>query len=95
VLIAGCSTPTAALQSIHGVLVAVDSSSIQRVNSFTLRGDDGRELTFSVAPDFNQSAASGPPMTPGHMRQHMALAEPVTVSYREEGGRLVALSATD
>jgi hypothetical protein len=29
------------------------------------------------------------------MRQHMALAEPVTVTYREEGGSLVALSATD
>jgi hypothetical protein len=29
------------------------------------------------------------------MRQHMALADPVTVTYRDEGGRLVALSATD
>jgi hypothetical protein len=34
-------------------------------------------------------------MSPGHMRQHMALADPVTVTFREEGGRLIAVSATD
>jgi hypothetical protein len=34
-------------------------------------------------------------MTPGHMRQHMALADPVEVTYRDDNGTLVALTAVD
>jgi hypothetical protein len=74
-------------------LLDVVSPSIQQVDSFSLRTDDGRELSFVTAPEFNKGAAHA--MTPGHMRQHMALADPVLVTYREEGGKLVALSATD
>ena len=29
------------------------------------------------------------------MRQHMALADPVTITYREDDGNLIALNATD
>jgi hypothetical protein len=29
------------------------------------------------------------------MRQHMALAEPIHVTYRDDAGKLVALSAVD
>jgi hypothetical protein len=78
---------------VHGVLLSVESPSIQRVERFTLRTDDGQELLFSAASDFNSDASHA--MTPGHMRQHMALADAVTVTYREENGRLVALNATD
>jgi hypothetical protein len=77
----------------RGILLDVQGASLQRVESFTLRTDDGRELTFRTAPNFNEGASHS--MSPGHMRQHMALAEPVTVTYREEGSSLVALSATD
>jgi hypothetical protein len=75
------------------VLLDVVSPGIQQVDRFTLRADDGRELSFVAAPDFNAGATHV--MTPGHMRQHMALADPVVVTYREERGTLVALSATD
>jgi hypothetical protein len=91
VLLVGCAAPQT--QSVRGVLLDVVSPSIQQVDSFTLRADDGRELSFVTAPNFNQGASHA--MTPGHMRQHMALADPVTVTYREESGKLVALSATD
>jgi hypothetical protein len=50
-------------------------------------------MVFVAAPDFNAGAAHV--MTPGHMRQHMALADPVVVTYREDNGTFVALSATD
>jgi len=63
------------------------------VDSFTLRTDDGQELHFSTTPDFNQGVAHL--MTPGHMRQHMALGDPVEVTYRDQNGSLVAVSATD
>ncbi len=89
----GACTQPAGQQSIRGILVEVQSASLQQVGQFTLRTDDGRELTFKPAPDFNAGVAH--PMTPGHLRQHMALAEPVTVTYREESGRFIALSATD
>ncbi len=87
-----CTAP-APTKTAHGVLITVDSPSIQRVERFTLRTDDGQELTFSIANDFNAGISHA--MTPGHMRQHMALAEAVTVTYREENGELVALKATD
>jgi hypothetical protein len=71
----------------------VQSLGIQRLESFTLRTDDGRELVFAAATEFNAGVSHA--MSPGHMREHMALADPVTITYREQDGRLVALSATD
>ena len=90
-----CSPPRAAAQTetVRGVLIDVEARGLQQLDSFTVRTDDGQELTFVPAPNFNQGESHA--MTPGHMRQHMALADPVTVTYRDEGGRLVALSATD
>jgi hypothetical protein len=96
-LAAGCSAPAAPSQAktqmARGVLLDVVSPSIQQVDRFTLRTDDGQLLSFVAAPDFNAGATHV--MTPGHMRQHMALADPVTVTYRDDNGTLVALSATD
>jgi hypothetical protein len=91
-LLVAC-TPPAQTHTARGVLLAVDSPSIQRVERFTLRTDDGQVLDFSAAPDFNSGASHA--MSPGHLRQHMALAEAITVTYREENGRLIALNATD
>jgi len=60
---------------------------------WTVRFRDGRELHFTAASNFNQGVSHQ--MTPGHMRQHMALADPVEVTYRDDKGTLVALSAVD
>jgi len=96
-LVAGCSAaasqPQAKTQTARGVLLEVVSPSIQQVDRFTLRTDDGQLLSFVAAPDFNANATHA--MTPGHMRQHMALADPVVVTYRDDNGTLVALSAID
>lgn len=88
---AACTAPPT--RTVHGVLLSVESPSIQRVERFTLRTDDGQELSFTTTADFNSGASHA--MTPGHMRQHMALADGVTITYREEGGQLIALNATD
>jgi hypothetical protein len=94
VLAAACSASTSAPpRTARGVLLDVEAPSLQQVDSFTLRTDDGEELHFTTAPDFNQGVSHL--MTPGHMRQHMALADPVEVTYRNDSGRLVALSAID
>ena len=94
-MLTACAAPSTAApqQSVRGVLLDVVSPGLQQVNSFTLRTDDGRELAFVTAPSFNQGVAHV--MTPGHMRQHMALADPITVTYRDDAGTLVALSAVD
>jgi hypothetical protein len=84
---------TAQTQTVRGVLLDVEAPSIQKVDSFTLRADDGQELHFVTAPNFNQGVSHL--MTPGHMRQHMALADPVEVTYRDDNGTLVALTAVD
>jgi hypothetical protein len=79
---------------VRGVLLDVVAPSIQKIDSFTLRSDDGEELHFVAAPNFNQGVAHQ--MTPGHMRQHMALADPILVTYtKEPDGTLVALNAAD
>ena len=97
VLLGACSTPSppaaAPTQTVRGVLVDVQSASLQQLSEFTLRTDDGQDLSFTPAPNFNQGVEHQ--MTPGHMRQHMALGDPVTVTYRDDNGKLIALSATD
>ncbi|MGI9145045.1 MAG: hypothetical protein ACR2IK_00595 [Chloroflexota bacterium] len=80
-------------QTVRGVLLEVQSPGIQQVDRFSLRTDAGQEMLFVTDPGFNSGASHL--MTPGHMRQHMALADPVVVTYREDKGTLVALSATD
>jgi hypothetical protein len=75
------------------VLLDVVSPNIQKVDSFTLRSDDGQQMQFVAAPNFNEGVSHL--MTPGHMRQHMALGEPVLVTYRDDNGTLVALTAAD
>jgi len=95
-LLVGCSAPApppAQAQVVRGVLLDVVAPSLQEVQSFTLRTDDGQVLDFVTAPNFNQGVSHL--MTPGHMRQHMALADPVEVTYRDDNGTLVALTAID
>ncbi|GAC1318413.1 MAG: hypothetical protein NVSMB2_13210 [Chloroflexota bacterium] len=82
-----------ATHTVRGVLLDVVSPSFSQLDRFTLRTDDGRELSFVTAPDFN--AGTSHVMTPGHMRQHMALGDRVVVTYRDDNSKLVALSATD
>jgi len=71
----------------RGVLIDVQILDIGHARSFILRSSDGREHTFEVDPSMD--------MTPGHMREHMAFGEPVTVTYRRDGTRLIATQVTD
>src|SRR5438067_3455696 len=90
---AACTTPTPPSASVRGVLLDVEAPSLTQVDTFSVRDDHGKVWDFHAAPDFNAGATHV--MTPGHMRQHMALGDPVTITYRSEGSTLVALAATD
>jgi len=73
-----------------GVIVDVEGSSLTQVESFTLQDDDGKVLTFQIAPDAARDPTEG--FFPGHMRGHALAAERVTIFYREEeSGLLLAL----
>lgn len=73
--------------SARGQIVGVESLDIGHARSLTLRTNDGRQLVFLVDASVD--------MTPGHMREHMTLGQPVTVDYRRAGGDLVATRLTD
>ena len=76
-------------RSVVGVIIDVQASSLTRIDSFTLRENDGATLVFEVAPDAAQDPREG--FFPGHLRTHALAAEQVEVFYREEDGRLLAL----
>ena len=78
---------TAGQGSVRGAIVDVQTRDIGHAQSLTVRATDGRDWQFDVDPSVD--------MTPGHMREHMAFGEPVTVTYRRAGDQLVATQVTD
>ncbi|OGO52633.1 MAG: hypothetical protein A2148_06975 [Chloroflexi bacterium RBG_16_68_14] len=92
VLLAACGGGSGE-RSVTGVIIDVQSTSLTRIDSFTLRDNDGRTLVFAIAPDAANDPQEG--FFPGHLRTHALAAEQVTVSYREEDGELLALRVVD
>ncbi len=81
------------LHSVRGALLDVRSSSIVQAEQITLRDEQGQGWTFRVAPE----AMSNPehPQSASHLRQHMVMAEPMMVYYRETREGLVAYRIVD
>lgn len=73
-LTAACAPVT---RTATGIVVAVDQTSIADVRSFTLRTDTGDMVTFRVG-QLDLSDAAFPA---NHLREHMATAIPVMVTY--------------
>ncbi|MEO8469995.1 MAG: hypothetical protein ABI573_10055 [Chloroflexota bacterium] len=94
VLAVGASVIVVALtprtSSVTGVVIAVDAVSLTDVRSFTLRVEGGKTLVFSLAV-----LESGVAFPPGHLAEHMGSAEPIVVTYRDDGGTLKALRISD
>lgn len=74
-----------------GVVTAIDGQAVTTVAGFTLRTADGRTIAFAVDPG-RVEAGSFPP---GHLREHLALASPVCVTYRPGEQPAVALRLDD
>lgn len=77
-------------QSVRGLVVAVEASGPVEWESLTVRDATGQELTFrrGTEVDLRFWRAS-------HLRDHMARAEPVTITYRRTGDGLVAVEIED
>ena len=61
------------------------------MESFTLRTDDGLSQVFLVGA----TEIDGEAFPPNHLREHMGLAEPIVVTYAEDGADLVATRLED
>jgi hypothetical protein len=85
------ASPSSPAGDATGIVIAVDQASVTTVRSFILRTKDGQELVFSVG----KIDLSGDAFPANHLREHMALAEPVNVEYRTEGTDRVAFRLTD
>lgn len=69
-------------------MVDVQAASFVQIASFTLRTNDGQLVPMRAADgDIG--------ITQSHLRQHMALAEPVAVTVRYDGDEVVALRVDD
>jgi hypothetical protein len=73
---------------LAGVVVAIQSSGLNRVERFTLQ-DEGRSVTILVDEDTNFAFA------PGHLSEHRATGQPVAVEVERREGHLYALSVDD
>lgn len=72
------------------MITHVDASGLSAVAGFTLRTADGRVLDLAIG-----TLENGAEFPPGHLAEHQATAEPVRVSFRVEGSRLVVYRIDD
>ena len=94
-LAAGCQSgpigtdggPDGGLQQVRGHVVEVVARSITEVETLRVRGEDGREYVFATEGFIG--------FTPAHLREHSLFGQTVLVTYREDGGRLVAVRTED
>ena len=73
-----------------GIVTSIDSEGLTSVRSFTLRTQDGRDETFAIG-----TLENGAEFPPGHLAEHQALASPIRVWYRTDGGSKVAFRLED
>lgn len=74
--------------TLEGVIVHIDSTAIDDINSFTLKdGDETFEIYIDDDIDY------GFPL--GHLQEHVQTSEPMRIETEERGGKLYALSITD
>jgi hypothetical protein len=74
---------------LRGIVTSVEARDIGHAASLMLRTADGKETRFLL------DASVDPQWTPGHLRDHMTFAQPVTIWYRRAGDALVAYRITD
>ena len=71
----------------RGLVVDVQIASFTQIQAFTLRTDEGETHEFTVEGNIG--------ITPGHMREHMLLGDPVIVTIRYADGLQIATHVDD
>jgi hypothetical protein len=95
IVVAGVGAPVAwwftRTEVACGVVIGIEQASITDVRSFTIRSPEGVTSTFQIVPARLAPTA----FTPGHLREHRALATPVCVTFRPAESPAVALDLQD
>ncbi|CAN5770996.1 hypothetical protein BH24CHL5_BH24CHL5_11470 [soil metagenome] len=74
-----------------GIVIAVDGPGAAQVERFSLRTDQGEQIEFSVGRlDLREGGLPAP-----HLREHLVSGVPITVEYKIDDGRHVALRYVD
>ena len=81
------------LPSVRGVLLDVRASSRTITDGLTLRDEAGNVWEFDVSPEVLNNDEE--PQTASHLRQHMALVDPVIVRYRSTDTGPIAVRVSD
>ena len=74
-------------QKVEGLVLEAVERNLAEIELLRLRDDDGKVWVFATEGPVGTSAA--------HLRQHQVAGERVLVTYREIGGRLIALDVRD
>ena len=74
-------------KQVTGLVLEAVGRNFNEIEVLRLRDDDGRVWEFSTDGPVGISAA--------HLRQHQVAGETILVTYREEGGRLIAVDVSD
>lgn len=74
-----------------GFVIDMKSTSLTVVESFTLRTPEGVEQVFQVG----SLELDGGAFPAAHLREHMALAQPIAVAWVEQDGERVAIELVD
>ncbi len=78
-------------QTAAGFVMDVKSTSITQVDEFTLRTPEGESLVFRVGA----LELDGGAFPAGHLREHMATAQPVAVAFTIVDGERTATRLVD
>ena len=78
------------LDQTIGVVIGVESPGFGQVDAFELVTPDGERLTFDTTEFVFQ-----PEFPASHMGEHQRLSEPIEVTYRQDGDRLIITRLRD
>ena len=85
------TTPPPPTLTVDGLVTLVEGTSPTDVMGFTLRTMDGRLIAFTIG----RLDLTGDAFPAGHLREHIATAQPVRVTYVAAGSSPLAIRLED
>jgi hypothetical protein len=83
-------SPSGQVQEVVGIVTRVEGTGPAAVTRFIVRTDAGDFMTFDIGDH-----PLAPSFPAAHLHEHQASAQPVRVSYVQEGSRLVVVALAD
>ena len=71
-------------QTVSGLVLKIEAKSLLELESLSVLDDLGTEWVFEI------QQKTFPRFTPSHIREHMLLGKPITVTFHSKDGNLIA-----